>query len=60
MKFIRLESVKPEEIVDHLIYMSYRHNRKLTPEITPDQWALLFGQTAAMEARFQQETRATS
>lgn len=55
MNFVKLESVKPEELVDHLIYMSYRHNRKLSPEITPEMWARIFGPTEAMEAQFQQE-----
>ncbi len=46
----------PREVVDYLTYCSYRHNRKLSPTITPEQWAKIFGpRTQAMEERFQQE-----
>jgi len=43
-------------LISDLTYFNYRHNRRLTPETMPEQWALLYGpQTEAMEARFQKE-----
>jgi hypothetical protein len=45
---------KPQFFIDHLIYCSYRHNRELTPEITPAQWEKIFGsKTKQLEERFQ-------
>jgi len=31
------------EVVDHLTYSSYAHNRKLNPEIAPSRWGLVYG-----------------
>jgi len=31
------------EVVDHLTYSSYAHNRKLNPEIEPSRWGLIYG-----------------
>ena len=40
----------PEDIIDHLTYSNYAFNRDISPNITPEQWAKLFGveQTKAM------------
>ena len=48
----------PQQISDELVYVSYKTNRDLAPEITPEQWAnpRAFGpQAVAMEARYQKE-----
>jgi hypothetical protein len=42
-------------LLDNLTYYCYRHNRKLSPEISPEQWARIFGSTEAFEVRFQKE-----
>jgi hypothetical protein len=31
------------DAVDHLTYSSYIHNRKLSPEIEPASWGLVYG-----------------
>lgn len=48
-------TVKEAGLMDYLTYCSYRHNRKISPEITPEQWGKLFGPTEAFELRFQKE-----
>jgi hypothetical protein len=46
----------PRSIVDELTFQNYKHNRTITPETTPEQWAKVYGQkTAEMELRFQAE-----
>src|SRR5438477_4022727 len=42
-------------LIDELTYRCYRFNRKTSPVITPQQWASIFTDTAAMEQRFQRE-----
>ena len=49
-------AMTPEAIIDHLTYSSYAHNRDLSPDVSPERWAKLFGpSSAAMERRYQQE-----
>ena len=47
------------EMIDHLTYANYKHNRKLSPEITPEQWAKYGGfpkgSVEKMEVKFQKE-----
>lgn len=51
-----LTTANTDQIVDRLIYLSYSHNRKLAPEITPERWAKVFGPTTpVMEEQFQRE-----
>jgi hypothetical protein len=47
----------PDDIVSDLTYMSYAHNRDISPDITPERWARIFGEelTQRMERRYQQE-----
>ena len=46
----------PEDIVDDLTYINYAFNRDISPTITPEQWAKLYGpSTDKMEHRYQQE-----
>ena len=47
----------PEDIIDHLTYSNYAFNRDISPNVTPEQWAKLFGveQTKAMEHHYQYE-----
>ena len=43
----------PEEMVDELTYRSYAYNRALSPWVTPEQWALVFGErTWEMEMKY--------
>ena len=45
------------EIIDTLIYINYKHNRELSPHITPDRWALVYGEAEVkeMERAYTQE-----
>lgn len=43
------------EMLDDLTYRSYSYNRSLSPNIKPWQWARIFPDAAALEARYQQE-----
>lgn len=45
------------EIVDELIYRSYRYNRLRTPDIKPEQWKAVFSNVDAMEDRLQKELK---
>lgn len=46
----------PKQIIDELAYRNYRHNRELSPNITPERWAVVYGRaTAKMEGRYQYE-----
>ena len=47
------------DIVDYLTYCNYKHNRLTQPDVTPEQWATVYGPTTLdMETRFQQQTDA--
>ena len=48
-------TMTPAEVIDHLTYCNYRHNRRLRPDIEPERWALIYPNAAAMEARYQAE-----
>ena len=44
------------DVVDKLVYSSYRYNRQYSPEITPERWVRVFGaQAIEFEARYQAE-----
>ena len=43
-------------IIDELMYQSYAHNRTITPETRPEQWARIFSHWREYEARFQSES----
>lgn len=43
------------KIIDHLTYCSYRHNRNISPNVTPEQWKSIFFNVDEMEARYQRE-----
>jgi hypothetical protein len=49
--------LKEAEIVDHLTYANYKHNRKLSPEVRPSQWqahgGFPKGSVERMEVKFQ-------
>lgn len=42
------------EIVDELVYRSYTYNRERFPETTPERWATVYPNVAAMERRYQE------
>lgn len=41
--------------VDELTYLSYKANRQRSPHISPQEWASIYQNGEAMEARFQRE-----
>jgi hypothetical protein len=48
--------VKAQELKDYLTYVNYRANRGYTPEVTPEQWEKVYGQSVyAMEEKYQAE-----
>jgi hypothetical protein len=42
------------KVIDELIYRSYSYNRQRSPEITPEQWGIIFAHVVEMEKRFQE------
>ena len=43
-------------IVDDLTYGNYAHNRRRSPEVTPERWIKVYGEPAVqMEERFKRE-----
>ncbi len=55
---VDIRELHEEEItslIDNLTYSSYKVNRGYSPETTPEQWARIYGDTSAMEKRFQNE-----
>ena len=48
---MNLEHLKP--VVDQLVYLNYAHNRDLAPEVSPERWARIYPNAAALEARYQ-------
>lgn len=53
----RQRKIDEEAIVDELTYRCYAHNRRLAPHLTAEQFAPHFASAAALEARFQQESK---
>ena len=48
-------------IVEYLTYCNYKHNRGLSPDVTPEQWAKVYGpSTTQFEARYQREKASSS
>ena len=45
----------PQGFVSTLTYANYRHNRCLAPQITPEEWQTVYGDTTAMEQQYQAE-----
>jgi hypothetical protein len=45
----------PGDIVQDAIYVSYKFNRDRSPDITPEGWQSVFGDTRLMEVRYQRE-----
>lgn len=44
------------EFIDELTYRNYAHNRRISPQVTPERWEKAYGPNAvAMEERFQRE-----
>jgi len=44
-------------IIDELTYINYKHNRQLSPEVTPERWVKVYGDnTLEMEKRLREET----
>lgn len=48
-------------LISDLNYINYATNRKLSPEISPERWAAIYGsQSAEFEKRYQEAIRARS
>ena len=44
----------PKEAIGLFTFASYVHNRKISPEVSPEQWEKIYGPTTlAMEAKYQ-------
>ncbi len=44
------------ELIDELTYRNYAHNRRISPNVSPERWAKSYGPTvAALEERFLRE-----
>jgi hypothetical protein len=46
-----------EEVVNDLTYINYKHNREISPHVTPKNWELIYGEHAVkrMERAYTQE-----
>lgn len=46
-------------LIDELTYSNYRHNRTISPDVTPEEWKAVYSFTNvdALERRFQAESR---
>ena len=44
-----------EKLFSELTYASYAHQRRISPEVSPERWAKIFPRAQAMEARYQEE-----
>jgi valyl-tRNA synthetase len=55
MKDSRRNRRNATKVIDDLTYASYRHQRTISPHITPEQWVTIFPTSALMEARWQEE-----
>lgn len=44
-----------KEIISDLVYINYAHNRDISPEISPERWSQIYGDTTNMEARYRKE-----
>lgn len=45
---------------NELVYASYAHNRRISPEVSPQRWAQIYKNAAEMETRFQSEALCSS
>ena len=44
------------DIICELTYINYKHNRELSPEISPERWEKVYGEsTPSMERRYTDE-----
>jgi len=51
--------MEPDDVVDYLTYINYAFNREITPDVSPERWANIYGPKAeAMERRYQKEKNA--
>lgn len=50
------DAVAEKNLVADLTYISYAHNRKLAPHLTPESWKRVYGEAVdRMEAQYQAE-----
>lgn len=50
----------PQALLDELTYASYAHNRSTFPAKTPSQWAAIYPNVEALEARYQRALGVTA
>ena len=43
------------EVIGELTFVNYRFNRERSPDVTPAQWARIYPDAVALEARYQEE-----
>ena len=48
-----------EKIMQELTYRNYKYNRDCRPDIKPESFALVFGDVADLEKRYQSEKQLT-
>jgi hypothetical protein len=46
-----------KNLISDLVYINYAHNRTISPEVPVANWAAIYANAEAMEARFQLESR---
>lgn len=45
------------KLVSEATYICYKYNRERSPSVTPEEWKVVFGNTDAMEKRYQEESK---
>lgn len=48
---------KDQGLISEATYMNYKYNRNRAPEISAQDWEVVFGDTTEMEARYQMELK---
>ena len=51
----QLQRINAMQLVDNASYSQYAFNRRRSPAITPERWAKIWPNQAALEARYQFE-----
>lgn len=60
LKKLENRAMRDNQVIDHLTYASYKHNRDISPEVPPARWVTIYGPNAtAMEAQYQKDKSKT-
>ena len=46
-------SMSALDVIDYLTYANYAHNRRISPDISPERWARIYPNADKLEAKYQ-------